>query len=242
MGLPWKRTAITAATGGACRPFSPLNVSGLKLWLDASAITGLNNNDSVTTWTDLSGQGNNATQATGSRKPTYKTAILNSLPVVRFDGVDDYLANASLVLAQPATIFVVVQQSGGSIDYRILYDGTTSTTVMALTYVVSTTKWSAYGGTAFVGQSGTTGSNVPKCVSSIYNGASTEIRINGGTAATGNGGSQGWTGGFTLGDGWQRTGRYATTADIGEILAYNSALSASNRAAVENYLIAKWAV
>jgi hypothetical protein len=47
--------------------------------------------DPVATWSDLSGNGNHATQATASKKPTYKTSIVNGRPVVRFDGVDDWL-------------------------------------------------------------------------------------------------------------------------------------------------------
>ena len=60
--------------------------NGLVLHLDASAITGLNDNDPIETWQDLSGSGNNATQATLGNRPIYKTNVLNGQPVVRGDG------------------------------------------------------------------------------------------------------------------------------------------------------------
>lgn len=102
-----RRIQTAAMSGGKAvpplPPFNPLDIAGLKLWLDASQIVGLNDGDSVTTWSDLSGQGNDVTQATASKKPTYQTAEINSLPVVRFDGVDDSLANTSFSFMQSAS-------------------------------------------------------------------------------------------------------------------------------------------
>jgi len=66
-------------------------IGGLVLHLDADAITGLNDGDKVATWEDLSGEGNDATQATEANRPTYKTDILNGKPVVRFDGSGSYM-------------------------------------------------------------------------------------------------------------------------------------------------------
>lgn len=130
MGLPWKRTSITAATGGACPPFSPLDISGLKLWLDASAITGLNNNDSVTTWADISGNGNDVTQSTGSKKPTYQTNQINGLPAVVFDGVDDQLENSMSMAAGAKTLVVIGKLSGGAINYPRAFSGKPDTTFL----------------------------------------------------------------------------------------------------------------
>lgn len=92
---------------GAPVGFTPLQLPGLKLWLDASQITGLVDGDPVATWSDLSGNGNHATQATGSKRPTYKVNIVNGRPVVRPDVVDDILDAANGDLPQPNTVFVV---------------------------------------------------------------------------------------------------------------------------------------
>jgi len=54
------------------------------MWLDATAISGLSDNDLVATWTDKSENGNNATQSTTANKPRYKTNQINGLPMVDF--------------------------------------------------------------------------------------------------------------------------------------------------------------
>jgi hypothetical protein len=72
-------------------PFPPETISGLHIWLDAQAITGLADGAAVSTWSDRSGFGNDATQGTGTAQPTYKTKGLNGFPSVRFDGSTDWL-------------------------------------------------------------------------------------------------------------------------------------------------------
>jgi hypothetical protein len=80
--------------------FDPRQIAGLLLWLDASRITGLNDGDAVTTWTDLTGNGWNATQGTASAKPTYR--VVGGLPVVQTDGVNDWLATTGPDLSTAA--------------------------------------------------------------------------------------------------------------------------------------------
>lgn len=53
------------------------------LWLDASKL-GLADGADVSTWTDLSGNTNNATQTTTNNMPIMATGIINGKPVVRF--------------------------------------------------------------------------------------------------------------------------------------------------------------
>lgn len=60
------------------------------IWFDASSLS-LANNAPVTAWSDISGNANNAAQATVSLQPIYKTGTINGLPSVYFDGADDYL-------------------------------------------------------------------------------------------------------------------------------------------------------
>lgn len=82
-----RRKAVAA--GG----FSPSDIAGLRLWLKADAgaytdagVTLATNGQTVQQWNDQSGNGNHATQGTAGSRPTYVTAIVNSLPVTRFDG------------------------------------------------------------------------------------------------------------------------------------------------------------
>lgn len=63
--------------------WTPANESGLLAWFKADAITGLNNGDPVSTWTDSSGNSRHATQ-TGTARPTYQTNQINGNPWVLF--------------------------------------------------------------------------------------------------------------------------------------------------------------
>lgn len=89
--------------GGA---FSPADVSGLYQWLDASQLS-LSDNDAVSSWTDESGNGRHATQGTGGNQPIFKTGIVNSLPVIRFDGTDDFLSLGDFSAFTEGEAFVV---------------------------------------------------------------------------------------------------------------------------------------
>jgi hypothetical protein len=66
----------------------PLN--GLSLWLRADSGSVLNGS-ALSQWTDLSGNERHATQSSGSSQPTLVNGAVNGLPVVRFDGVGDFL-------------------------------------------------------------------------------------------------------------------------------------------------------
>jgi hypothetical protein len=89
--------------------FQPPSIAGCKLWLDASRITGLSDGNSVTTWTDLSGNGNNATQSDPNLAPIYKVNIQNGLPAVRSDGINDRMSLINLLNSQTkSTVFLVV--------------------------------------------------------------------------------------------------------------------------------------
>ncbi|NQU24808.1 MAG: hypothetical protein HQ567_26290, partial [Candidatus Nealsonbacteria bacterium] len=97
-----------AIGGGAVMPES------LRVWLDASTISA-GNGDSIATWADQSGNGNNATQGAAENQPTYVAASgLNGQPAVRFvqesDDWGDYLELGDLSAQFPtgATIFAVI--------------------------------------------------------------------------------------------------------------------------------------
>lgn len=82
--------------------FTPTDVSSLTGWFKADSgvysdagTTLAVGGDSVTQWNDQSGNGYNLSQATGAKKPTYRVSIVNSKPVVRFDGLDDFLSGTT---------------------------------------------------------------------------------------------------------------------------------------------------
>lgn len=89
--------------GGGAAPFNPLSLSPA-LWLsDTGASAG--------TWPDLSGNGRDATQATGGNQPAIVAAALNGRQVRRWDGTNDQLATASWSVPAAYTVVVVAKSA-----------------------------------------------------------------------------------------------------------------------------------
>lgn len=211
--------------------FSPLSLSPAGWW-DASALTGLSDTQSVTSWTDRSGNGRHLAQGTAGNQPAYRTAIQNALPVVRFDGSNDHVG-ATFTLAPPYTLFVVSAFRAAFVANAFVVSSPTLAT--GLFYRSSSTNMQQYSGS--VGAVVTTTPEAWHAYTSEFNGASSTLRVDGGAAATGNPGA-GVPGGVRVGT--DNVGAQAATVDVGELLVYASILSAANRAAVEAYLKAKW--
>ena len=102
----------------------PTDIDGCTLWLKADQITGLDDGDSVGTWKDQSGEGNDVSQGTANKKPTYKVDILNGKPVVRFDGTDDRLGLATMSISVPYTTIWVVRCTDDDADSIVADMGT----------------------------------------------------------------------------------------------------------------------
>ena len=78
--------SLIAGAGYAASPVT----NGLVKHVDASAITSLSNGDPISVATDLSGT-QDMIQDTADNQPIYVTGAMNGLPVIRFDGTDDFL-------------------------------------------------------------------------------------------------------------------------------------------------------
>lgn len=220
--------------GSGTDGFDPSSVAGLTAWLKADAITGKNDNDPITTWTDSSAAGHSPTQGNAADRPLYKTNIKNGLPVVRFDGSTDSLVVA-FTLAQPETIFVVAAYRGARVADDTLFDGTTNT-MRAYRSAANTIALYAGGalGDAVISPADVTAFHL---YSVVFNGAASSIGVDSGTPDTG---SPGTASGDGLALGNVSTGGGAGAVDIGEILVYSGTLSAGNTASVQAYLTSKW--
>lgn len=100
------------------------------LWLDAAdASTITLNGSTVSQWSDKSGNGNHALNATASSQPTYQTTGFNNRPALSFDNADDFLGISSPVgLASNADFFyaAVFQMRSGSGAWRMVMGGRTA--------------------------------------------------------------------------------------------------------------------
>ena len=116
-------------------------------------ITGLTDGTAVSQWDDTSGNDRHVTQATPTSRPIYKTGILNGLPVLRFDGVDDCINGVHSLLNDQFTLFVVYvpradEAIGGIVsqqnpsptgDRLVLYSDTRTTTKRHSNYAAGST-------------------------------------------------------------------------------------------------------
>jgi hypothetical protein len=105
--------------------FTPASLPGLNLWLDASdastlydATTGgslVAANGEVARWEDKSGQSNHVTQSSSSLRPILKSAQINSLDAIQFDGSNDILTtNATVTGSQSRTVIVVAKRTNNT--------------------------------------------------------------------------------------------------------------------------------
>lgn len=249
--LPTFRGCLASMT------FSPSQIPGLGLWLDASAITGLGDGDAISTWNDLSGAGRNAT-GSGAARPVYKTNIVNSKPVVRFDGVDDVMSLAALSLTNNVpglTIIAVVKfRSVPAAQKGILFFTTGAGVTRArLDGGYSAGKWGAGGrrldADSFQSVASSTSivssgfsivegvfdyanSDLFQYINGALDGSSTSFQTPGNTSATNSTAATiGALGAADFAD-----------IDAAEILIWPSTLSSGDRALVRAYLAAKYAI
>jgi len=205
--------------------FSPRAIPGLVFYVDASYITGLNDGDSVTTWSDLSGNGYDATQATAAKKPIYKVNIVNGKPIVRYDGNDDEVEASFSTLAQPLTIGVVFIRGATGAERRIIDAGSGNVCAINIT---STGILQGNAGTAL---------NIPTLAAGNHivifqaNGTSSIGRYDG-SQVTGNAGTNSLAG-ITIGA--SRLGVSYFNGDVAAVVVYNSAISAANISRLERY-------
>jgi hypothetical protein len=237
--------------------------SGLQLWLDAADASTLFNattggssvaaDGAVARWADKSRNGVHATQAADGSRPLRKTSQQNGKDALLFDGTDDFLRvpyNASG--SSGITVFAVFRRVAASTVYAfsnyeyaptdgrgLLVGGSTSKAVTAsgrpdgtpvfrsttsgdatTNYVVATARWN--GSNLFSYSNGAGESSTPASGESFQ--SSDSIVIGAAYASD------------------PALIQSFSSVGIGEIIVYNSALSSTDRSAVESYLMSKWGI
>jgi hypothetical protein len=227
--------------------FSPTMFDNLQFWLDASQLTGFTNGQALTTWVDKS---TNAYSGTATGGPTYQTNVINSLPIVRFNGSSQYVnfGNVLNMGVSSLNMFAVYKQntSGsptavfGKTSYRgnagrwvltrdsstlFLFEGSSGGATAG--YSDSSTSFQINSGgwdrtTITIFQNGTSAGTAPLVNSANLSNSDPLV-----VGAYPNG-----SGGFPP--------QYYMNGDIAELLVYNRALSTPDRQTVEGYLAWKW--
>lgn len=235
-GVNVGRSPRVCVPSSGAAAFTPASIAGLQLWVEADSGTGTTTDGTaVGTWTDQSGQGHHLTQATAGSQPVYKTNILNGKPVVRFDGVDDFLT-VTFTQSQPIHAFVVTQFRTARTGNNTIMDG--GGDGWARIYWFSSTQVGLYATANQQPNLTVAMLNTFHVLSALFNGASSELRADGGTAVVGDPGTTA-PGGLTLG-GRGGLGLEPGAVDIAACIAYSGILSTTNRQAVESYLKGKY--
>jgi hypothetical protein len=224
VGWGWERTAVYQ---GAADPagFNPETIPGLVMWFDAADATQLTlDGTTVAAWTDKSRMNWTAT-AQGSLRPTWEPS-----GAVTFDGVDDTLNIDTLLRAgtAPTTVMMVMSGSDGP----------------ALS-------WGEASGSVWVGLDGglpaagagpdTVWSALPigaglHIVSAVFSNGDVSIEVDGVPVASG--ALPFDVSGTTTAIGSRGMDRFS--GRIGEVLVYNQALTAYERASLVGHLQARW--
>ena len=225
--------------------FSPTDIAGISLWLDASQIVGLADSNSIQAWMDMSGQGNDVSQTTGADQPTYQTNELNGLPVVRFDGINDTLTRATISTSGNTTIFLVLVTATLGSDSRLIFSSLSSSNVQGEfafhTRVDNTVFWSRRETASSAVRDVTSqvlSDTTAYLFSTVFNSGAYFLSVNGTENTTdtpnnfGTGDATAWKVGSGDGTFWN--------GDMAEIIVYDSALSTGNRQSVESYLATKY--
>lgn len=242
------------------RPFSPASISGITAWWDASDASTLfdtvdngaavSADGAVARMEDKTGNNRHFKASTVGTRPIRKTAVQNGRDAIRFDGSNDRMfssvefgdafastastcfivAKATAVTTNNALIYeneVVLSENGGLHSWFVVKsDDTVATSgfdsddrVASLTYVPGS--WIV--------------------LTSWHDGSNLFASINGGTSVSAALGTRTSTT-FSLNLGADYSQAYFFNGDVGEILAYNQALSSENRSAVESALMTKWGI
>lgn len=118
----------------------PSDLSNLQLWIKADAgiyedtggTDAAEDTDGAAYITDHSGNGRHMTQSTSGNRATYRTNQRNGLPVLDFDGSDDYYDSS--YTGEPQTVFAVLKVDTASAHKTLLGADTSDATDLGAYY------------------------------------------------------------------------------------------------------------
>ncbi len=225
--------------------WSPLQISGCQLWLDAADISTFTlSGSNVLTWRDKSGNGYGATTPSGT---ITRTATINSVPVITF-GNQSYLTISSFVQNfSYYSVFFVMRSTtaltSGNFNF-VLWVNTTGVLNTGIvndtgTYLVISGKSGQF---IMRGNLGSSPQNQTLMISEVTTGnTATQYINNNGTPLTlttnVTGTLDAVTSSINVGG---MPFSSSTGYDLGEVLVYNNSFTTAQREQIEGYLAWKW--
>lgn len=232
-------TLYTTDAGPVVPVNAPTDIAGCSLWLDGDDLATITKDGSnfVSQWNDKSGNSRHAT-ASGSNRPTWTAAAQNGRATLAFDGTSSQMKIASTFLVTDnATIFAVARYVSGAFGAVITSKGSGDTSPSVM-HTNGTWQANARTNTA----TGVTFSGYGILASTVNAGAVSLAQdglVRASTAVSGSLSSDATT--TSIGS-YREAVLNLLHGNIAEIICFNSALSAVDRARVEAYLAAKWGI
>lgn len=222
--------------------FTPKNLYGLKLWLDATQTPV----GAVSSWADQSGNGNNATQGTGANQPVCTTNQQNGNNAVLFDGINDSLSMSSALFTVPTgdnTTFAVAKitaTTGGS-QFVLSYiqSGVATRSSLVFPNVAGQILFNNNNNSGNIISTGnlTTNFNI---INALRLGVAQSLSINNGAAVSNNNATSVTPINVGIIGSTEGSGFFAGA--MAEIIIYNRALSSAEIIAINRYLSQKWGI
>ena len=216
------------------------------LWQDAGVTPAASDGDVVGRWEDITANADHVNQANAGNKPTLQSGagdLVNGHPVVRGDGIDDYLQGAFTTggaMNQPNTIIAVAKLDAAAVNDNnghAICDGDDAgnRNILGVYQAAAPDKWQIYAGANLVGNNDDSDFRI---WTAGFNGASSQLWHNGvSEAGPGNAGAMAIDG-LTLFDG--HAGGAPWKGDIAEIIMYDANLSDADKNQVGRYLAARY--
>ena len=222
--------------------FDPADISGLIYrvdptysYTDLGATTLATDTSLVRTVVPRIGSPNLARDTGDTNRPTFSATGLNGKPYLIFDGIANKL-RAVFTLAQPYTRITVWRHRDTQDNNHVMMDGGTAD--QAYLNFASANAVSMYASTGRV--STTASNNVWYSSVEVFNGASSSLRLNKGTATIGNPGT-GTPDGVSFGSAGNFGLTYPTKADLAYLLIYNRSLNTSEQDLLFDWLRTRFA-
>jgi len=200
-------------------------------WFDAQENITKDGSNLVSVWGDKSGSGNDLSQSTTDRRPTFDNDS------VLFDGVDNSMKTAAFTLTQPEFIYMVINRVAW-VSGRLFFDGNVPDQGFVGNFT-PTPDIKAYAGSFSAGNSTMpVGSYcILRC---LFNGASSKLQINNEAATESDFGSNDM-GGLTLGSAGNELVGWSNIR-VKEMIIRKVADGATDESNIYSYLSGKYSI
>lgn len=233
--------ALMMLMGRRVAPWTPASLSGLFAWYDAAdAATITASGVLVSAWNDKSGNARHMTQSDNARKLSTGTRTINSLNTIESQdngASGDSMWTGAVTVPSSVTVCAVLQFDSFWVDGGVAVSFGNG---RGYSPRATGTAWSIRGDSTSVDITPAPSTGTAYCTTSILNGSSSLLRVNGTQIGTGNTGTL--TGSRIAVSAALTAGGYGIDGIIGEVVIASGVLAGADLTSLETYLKTKWGI